>query len=56
MLLYAKEDDWTKYSEAEMAAVMRDHRQVVEGLRKSGKKWTCDALEPTRAATTGCVM
>ena len=52
LLIYGNEAEWDTCSEAEQAAVMRGHRQLEEDLRKADKYKTCDALEPTRAATT----
>ncbi len=52
LLIYANEAEWDAFSEAERAAVMHDHAQLEADLRAAGKYRTCNALEPTRTATT----
>jgi hypothetical protein len=52
LLIYANEDEWTSFSEAAQAAVMRDHERLEADLRTAGKYKGCGALQPTDSATT----
>jgi hypothetical protein len=52
LLIYAKEAEWNAFSEAEQAAVMRDHERLEDDLRNAGAYRSCGALEQTGAATT----
>ena len=52
LMIYANEADWTTKSEAEMAPMMRQHEQLEQDLRKSGKYRGCGGLAPSSAATT----
>jgi hypothetical protein len=52
LLIYAHEAEWETYSETEQAEVMRGHAELMEDLVKACKYRVCDALEPTRSATT----
>jgi hypothetical protein len=51
LLLYTNPADWEASGRPE-AAVLDAHAAVAADLRRTGKFGTCDALEPTTAATT----
>ena len=51
LLLYTSPAEW-EASGATEASALRVHAAVVDDLRRTGKYGTCDALEPTAAATT----
>src|SRR5262249_2427960 len=52
LLIYADETGWEAFSEGEQAAVMREHAALEADLTQGGKYRSCEALHPTRAATT----
>jgi hypothetical protein len=52
LLIYANEAEWTAFSEAQQAAVMRDHWALEDDLRKANKYKGCGALQLTGTATT----
>ncbi len=52
LLIYANEAEWTAFSEAAQAAVMRDHWALEEDLRKADKYKGCGALQLSTTATT----
>ncbi len=52
LLIYANEADWESKSPAEKDAVMAGHAALDADLRAAGKYGTCDALQPTRTATS----
>jgi hypothetical protein len=52
LLIYAREAEWEAKSPSEREAVMREHAQLDDELVR-GRRWkACDALQPTRTATT----
>jgi hypothetical protein len=51
LLLYTNPADWQASGQPE-ATVLEAHAAVTADLRRTGKFGTCDALEPTTAATT----
>ena len=52
LLIYADEAEWNALSEAQQAAVMREHGELDDALRKAGKYRGCGALQQTTTATT----
>jgi hypothetical protein len=52
LLLYASETDEQRSTEAEAAAVERDHRALSAELARSGRHRSSYALETTASATT----
>jgi hypothetical protein len=52
LLIYTTEAEWEAKSPGEKEAVMREHGILDEELVKAGKYKGCDALQPTRTATT----
>ena len=52
MLIYANERDWESKGPEERARVMEAHGVLDAELASAGKLKTCDALQPTRTATT----
>ena len=52
LLIYANETEWESKSPAEQEAVVREHGVLDDELVKAGKWKACDALQPTRTATT----
>jgi hypothetical protein len=52
LMIYANEADWEAKSPAEQEAVIREHGVLDDELVKAGKYKACDALQPTRTATT----
>jgi hypothetical protein len=52
MLIYANERDWESKGPEERARVMEAHGVLDAELASGGKLRTCDALQPTRTATT----
>ena len=52
LLLYTSEAEWERCTEAEMAAVLREHGELTRDLEETGRYRGSNALEPTAAATT----
>jgi hypothetical protein len=52
LLLYARPEDWTTRSPAEIEAVVAEHGALIGELRASGKYLNSNALELGSAATT----
>ena len=52
LLIYANEKDWETKGSDERARVMDAHHALDADLTKANKLGTCDALQPTRTATT----
>ncbi len=52
LLIYAKEAEWEAKSPSEQERVIEEHHALDAELVKAGKWKACDALQPTRTATT----
>ncbi len=52
MLIYANEKEWEAKSPQEKGRVLEEHGALDADLARTGKYKTCDALQPTRTATT----
>ena len=52
LLIYAKESDWARHSEAETGKVFQEYMEFSRGIRKSGNYVGGNALQPVETATT----
>jgi hypothetical protein len=52
LLIYAKESDWARHSEAEPGKIFQEYMEFSRGIRKSGNYVGGNALQPVETATT----
>src|SRR6266702_3157588 len=52
LLIYQRESDWARLSEAEIGKIFQEYMEFSKGIRKSGHYVGGNALQPVETATT----